>query len=77
MRSAYEEDLIRVKRKKHKGLKRLGIALAVIAVLVAGCGIALATWINSLNASMGFADREEEEERYNGVQQPSRYDGGY
>lgn len=76
MRSAYEEELVRVKRKKHKGLKRLGIALAVIAVLVAGCGIALATWINSLNASMGFADREEEEELRRALLPESELDDG-
>ena len=51
----------RVKKKKHKALKRVGIVLGVIVALFACCGVALAVWLNSLGASMSFDNQEEEQ----------------
>lgn len=51
----------RVRKKKHKALKRAGIVLGVIVGLLACCGIAMAVWLNSLGASMSFDNAEEEQ----------------
>lgn len=53
------DGLKRVKKKRHKGMK---IALIIFGILLAGIvgvGVALAVWVGSLNASMGFENEEE------------------
>lgn len=55
------EGYRRVKKKKHKALKRVGIVFGVIVGLLVCCGVAMAVWLNSLGASMSFENPEEEQ----------------
>ena len=57
-----DDGLRRVRKKRHKG-RRIALAIfAVLFVLIVGSGIALAAYVNSLNTSMGFEDKQEEAE---------------
>ena len=47
----------RVRKKRHKGRHIALIVFAVLFTLIVGSGIALAAYVSSLNASMGFDDK--------------------
>lgn len=56
------EGLRRVKKKRHRGLKRAAIVLGVVVGILLLAGGAFAIWLGSLQKSMSFkneADREE------------------
>ena len=55
------EGMRRVRKKRHRGLKRAGIALGVLVGILLCCGAVFALWVHSLGSSMGFDNEEEEQ----------------
>ena len=53
-----DDGLRRVRKKRHKGRRIALIVFAVLFALIVGSGIALAAYVSSLNASMGFDDKQ-------------------
>ena len=56
------EGLRKVKKKKRKTAKILITVFIVLFALILCSGVALALWVNSLNASMGFEDETQKQE---------------
>lgn len=70
--NAPEHDGVRrVRKKRHKGRRIALIVFAVLFTLIVGSGIALAAYVSSLNASMGFDDKQEEAELKEALQPAS------
>lgn len=70
--NALEHDGVRrVRKKRHKGRRIALIVFAVLFTLIVGSGIALAAYVNSLNTSMGFDDKQEEAELKEALQPAS------
>lgn len=53
------DGLIKIKKKKKKGVKIALIVFAVLFALIVGSGIAFAVWVGSLGKSMGIEDEQQ------------------
>lgn len=71
-----DEGLVKVRKKRHKGAKIALIIVGIVLALVVGAGIALAVWVNSLNASMGFDNEEERQALSQVLERPAASAGG-
>lgn len=54
------ENLVKVRKKRHKGAKIALIVVGVVLALVVAAGAALALWVNSLNSSMSLSDEDKQ-----------------
>lgn len=65
------EGLRRVKKKKRKAAKIVVAVFAVLFTLIVGAGVALAFWVSSLNASMGFEDESQKQQLMETLKPPA------
>ncbi|MFD0704104.1 LCP family protein, partial [Slackia equolifaciens] len=54
------DNLIKVRKKRHKGAKIALIIVGIVLALVVAAGAALALWINSLNSSMSLSEEDRQ-----------------
>lgn len=53
------DNLVKVRKKRHKGVKIALIIVGIILALVVAAGVALALWVNSLNSSMSLNEEDK------------------
>ena len=54
------DNLIKVRKKRHKGAKIALIIVGIVVALVVAAGVALALWVNSLNSSMSLNEEDRQ-----------------
>ena len=55
-----DDNLIKVRKKRHKGAKIALIIVGIVVALVVAAGAALALWVNSLNSSMSLNEEDRQ-----------------
>lgn len=73
---ANDDGLIRVRKKRRRGMKIALIVFAVLLAVIVGCAVALMLWVNSLNASMGIEDEGERAQLMEALQPTEQAESG-